>query len=422
MQSFKFIHAADIHLDSPLRGLSRYEGLPVEEIRKATRTAFDNLIRFACDEKVDFLIIAGDLYDGNWKDMSTGLYFASAMGRLASHGIQVYLVRGNHDAASVLTRTLPPIPNVHIFSEVQAETFVLQDLDVALHGRSFTAQRVTEDMTPLYPAPVPGLFNIGLLHTSLVGYAEHETYAPCSPPVLTAKGYDYWALGHVHDHAIIATAPPIVFSGVLQGRHIRESGPKGAVLVEVVHGEVAEMRLVALDVFRWARVVIGCEDLHSIDQLHEALRQALRTTIEQHADDRAVIVRLSLVGRTTLHATLADSLSQLRDEARALAADVSPELWVEKLTLDTQPDLSPQQIQASTGALEDLLGLSSEHGEHPELLLALETELAPFLSAHPKPQAGDEDTLTAQARAGQWDRIAAVASGALRSRLLAGLQ
>jgi DNA repair exonuclease SbcCD nuclease subunit len=154
MQSFKFVHAADIHLDSPLRGLSRYEGLPVEEIRKATRTAFDNLIRFACDEKVDFLIIAGDLYDGNWKDMSTGLYFASAMGRLASHGIQVYLVRGNHDAASVLTRTLPPIPNVHIFSDVQAETFVLQDLGVALHGRSFTAQRVTEDMTPSYPVPV----------------------------------------------------------------------------------------------------------------------------------------------------------------------------------------------------------------------------------------------------------------------------
>jgi DNA repair exonuclease SbcCD nuclease subunit len=119
LTSFKFLHAADIHLDSPLHGLSRYEGLPVDEIRSATRAAFDNLVQFAIDEAVDFVVIAGDLFDGGWRDMGTGLYFAKAMGRLDQASIPAFLLAGNHDAASVVSRTVPWPPNVHLFGSSQ---------------------------------------------------------------------------------------------------------------------------------------------------------------------------------------------------------------------------------------------------------------------------------------------------------------
>ncbi len=148
---FRFLHTADIHLDSPLHGLSRYEGLPVDEIRGATRAAFDNLVQCAVDAAVDFVLIAGDLFDGDWRDMSTGLYFARAMGRLDQASIPVFLLSGNHDAASVVTRTIPWPPNVRQFGSRRAETHTLPDLGVAIHGQSFSTPAVTENLVLAYP-------------------------------------------------------------------------------------------------------------------------------------------------------------------------------------------------------------------------------------------------------------------------------
>src|SRR5690606_3435278 len=133
VRDFRFIHAADIHLDSPLRGLSRYEGLPEDGIRGATRGAFDNLVRSAIEEAVDFVLIAGDLFDGEWRDMGTGLYFARAMGRLSQSGIPAFILAGNHDAASVITRSVPWPPNVRLFGARTPETHLLPELGVAIH-------------------------------------------------------------------------------------------------------------------------------------------------------------------------------------------------------------------------------------------------------------------------------------------------
>ncbi|MCL4216761.1 MAG: DNA repair exonuclease, partial [Candidatus Hydrogenedentes bacterium] len=159
MSTFKFIHAADIHLDSPLKGLERYEGAPVESIRGAARTAFRNLIDLAIQESVDFVLIAGDLYDGNWKDYSTGLFFGNSMGRLRQAGIPVFMIRGNHDAQSVITRSLSLPDNVHVFSESAPETKQVEGLGVAIHGQSFATQAVDADLAAAYPEAVPGAFN-----------------------------------------------------------------------------------------------------------------------------------------------------------------------------------------------------------------------------------------------------------------------
>ena len=98
--NFKFLHAADLHLDSPLKRLARYEGAPVDELRSAPRAALRNLVSLAIEEKVDFVLIAGDLYDGDWKDYNTGLFLNQRLKELQSASIPVYLVKGNHDAES----------------------------------------------------------------------------------------------------------------------------------------------------------------------------------------------------------------------------------------------------------------------------------------------------------------------------------
>ena len=204
----KFLHAADVHLDSPLRGLERYDEAPAAEIRGATRRAFENLVELAITEAVGFVLLAGDLYDADWKDYNTGLFFARQMARLQEAGIQVLVIAGNHDAASQITRALRPPPNVHLFSTRAPETVVLDRLGVAVHGQGFATRAVTDDLTRAYPPARSDLFNIGLLHTSLDGRPGHEPYAPCTLEGLRSRGYQYWALGHVHQQEVVSRGTP----------------------------------------------------------------------------------------------------------------------------------------------------------------------------------------------------------------------
>ncbi len=223
----------------------------MEQIRLAARRAFDNLVQLAIDEQVAFVLLAGDLYDGDWKDYNTGIYFVNRMGRLREAGIPVIMVSGNHDAASQITRSLKLPDNVTLFPHRSVGTLHLDHLGVAIHGQSFSARSVMDDLVRNYPQGDPLLFNIGLLHTSLNGRPGHEPYAPCTLDALRSKGYQYWALGHIHQREEICRDPWVVFSGNIQGRHIRETGPKGCTLVSVDEGRVISVEERELDVLRW---------------------------------------------------------------------------------------------------------------------------------------------------------------------------
>ena len=174
----KFIHAADIHLDSPLDGLSAYTDAPLTLLRTATREAFTRLITEAIDQAVDFMVLAGDLYDGTWRDHNTGIFFCGEMGRLKKAGIPVYLLFGNHDAESEMTKKLQLPDNVFVFEARKPCTWRIEPLRVALHGQSFRQKETTENLATDYPPPLAGWFNIGVLHTALEGNAAHARYAP----------------------------------------------------------------------------------------------------------------------------------------------------------------------------------------------------------------------------------------------------
>jgi DNA repair exonuclease SbcCD nuclease subunit len=350
---FSFIHAADIHLDSALHGLERYEGAPVEEIRSATRRAFENLIDLAIDAEVAFVLLVGDLYDGDWKDYNTGLYFVDRMNRLYESGIRVIIVAGNHDAASQITKHLRLPDNVTLFSTKQPEQVVFEDLGIAIYGQGFATRAVTDDISQTYPQGDPQLFNIGLLHTCLDGKPGHEPYAPCTVDGLRSKGYQYWALGHVHKREVISEDPWIVFPGNIQGRHAREFGPKGCTLVTVKQGEIVAVEHRDLDVFRWSRCELDVSSSETVDDVYEQVRLALQNESDA-AEGRPVAVRLLLRGSSAAHTALRQNQERWVQEYRALATgQVGAGVWLEKVSIKTTA------LTSYEGDLERDDGLSS---------------------------------------------------------------
>ena len=337
---FRFLHAADIHLDSPLKGLEAYPDAPIDQIRSATRRAFDSLVDLAIEEEVAFVLLAGDLFDGDWKDYNTGIYFMNRMGRLKEAGIDVFVVSGNHDAASQISRTLHLPENVRLLSHKKPETMILDHLNVAIHGRSFPSRSVSEDLTRDYPQGERGLFNIGLLHTALTGRPGHEPYAPCTLDGLKSKGYQYWALGHVHQREEVHREPWILFPGNIQGRHIRETGPKGCTLVTVDEGQVKGVEHRDTDVLRWVICRVDLSGCETNEECLESVRQAFEGEIGG-SGGRPVAVRLVLEGATPLHGKLHERSLHWMEEFRAMAASLT-EVWLEKVVFSTRRKVTPE--------------------------------------------------------------------------------
>lgn len=387
----KFLHAADIHLDSPLRGLERYEGAPVDEIRGATRKAFDRLIDFAISQEVSFVLIAGDVYDGDWKDYNTGLYFVGCMRKLEAAGIPVYLLAGNHDAASVITRKLRLPDNVHTFSTKKPETMLIDSLNVAIHGQGFATKAVNEDISQAYPQGDASLFNIGMLHTCLDGKPGHDPYAPCTVDGLRSKGYQYWALGHIHVREVVSNDPFIVFPGNIQGRHARETGPKGCTLVTVDDGRVAAVEHYDMDVMRWMRCELDVCSSDSpdavYDQVHEALQQA-----SNDAQGRALAVRLVLTGSCAAHAQLQRDRDHWVQEYRSLASGLGGAgVWLEKVSLRTQASVSTTDMLERDDALAGLMDSISDIDLSESALELYAEELSTLRIKLPPPLLSGED-------------------------------
>jgi DNA repair exonuclease SbcCD nuclease subunit len=348
---FSFIHAADIHLDSPLRGLEAYEGAPVKAIRSATRRAFVNLIDLAIDRQVDFVLLAGDIYNGESRDYNTGLFFSRQMQRLREADIRVVMARGNHDAMTQVTRTVTLPKEVHELPPGKPTSVAFEDLGVVVHGQSFDKRDCSQNLAANYPAATPGAFNIGLLHTSVGGHEDHETYAPCTLDDLIARDYQYWALGHVHEAATLCKEPWIAFPGNLQGRHIRETGPRGCLLVDVDNGRV-RARPQDVDVFRWYRVAADAEDCEDLD----ALIERAMDEIEALDEPRESAVRLTLQGAGDVHQALCRDWERAVAELRNAALQrFGGRIWIEKIERQTRGRLDLSEAMAGDDAVGSLL-------------------------------------------------------------------
>lgn len=362
----KLLHAADLHIDSPLRGLDRYPGAPAEYLRNATRIAVDNLVALALEEKVTAVLLAGDIYDGSWRDVNTGLYFTQQMDLLREADIPVFMVSGNHDAENKMTMKLSLPGNVYRFSPDGAESVVRDDLGLAVHGQSFAQAEVKDDLAAGYPDPAPALFNVGLLHTSLEGRPGHGRYAPCNLEQLVGHGYDYWALGHIHKRDVMsADGVHVVFPGNTQGRHAGETGGKGCTLITVDgSGSVERLEHRDLDsAARWHDVRVDMADAHDLDDACHLVERSLRHQVADRAvDGRVDAVRVIASGTSEAHTALLTQQEEFTAEVHRISQQY-PSVWIEKTRVHTS---RPHDKSAS----EQIVGLVADVREEAGRLAA----------------------------------------------------
>jgi DNA repair exonuclease SbcCD nuclease subunit len=358
MDSFRFVHAADLHIDSPFAGVGDADNRVATRLREATYEAFQNLVDLCINQNADFLVIAGDVYDGADRSVRAQLRFRDGLAKLAEHGIQSFVVHGNHDPLDGWQSSISWPEGVHIFGTEPEWKNIEKNGEVvaAVQGISYRKREVTDNLALRFSPPQSGnLFAIGLLHANVGANSAHPNYAPCTVEELSASGIDYWALGHVHTRQTLKRAAPVIaYPGNTQGRHLNETGARGALVVDVDSGGASRTEFVALDVVRWERCEVDISNLETIDSLDSAIRQAT-DNLSVQAEDRDVVCRVTLVGRGPLHEQLtADgAVGDLLDSARhAWSGGGSPWVWVERIVDQTRPAIDIE----SRAKQDDFLG------------------------------------------------------------------
>lgn len=297
------------------------------------------------------------------------MFFVKQATRLRAAGIPLFVIAGNHDAANKMTRSLPLPDNVTFFSADAPQTVTLDDLDVAIHGQSFATAEVLDDLSLAYPAAIRGCLNIGLLHTSADGREDHDPYAPCSLDGLKLKGYDYWALGHIHKREVLCREPWVAFAGNIQGRHIRETGPKGCYLVQVDDQRRLEATFHPLDVMRWE---VAQVDLQQISHADDVLQEVTASLEQLHAQaqGRPLAIRVELSGATPVHRELQADQDHWMHQIRGLALDAGQgQFWIEKVKLRTSdPARATASRQIDEAAVGELTELFSQVRANPQIL------------------------------------------------------
>ncbi|MER8632291.1 DNA repair exonuclease [Mesorhizobium opportunistum] len=343
--AFRFVHTADIHLDSPLRSLALRNLKLAELVGDASRQAFVSIVDMCLEERVDALVIAGDLYDGDQTSMKTARFVATQIGRLHQAGIRVFKIRGNHDALSRISKQLVFPDSVTIFGgRAQSALQTSGGLDVVFHGLSFTQSKAPDSLLPKYPTAREGAVNVGIMHTSLAGSVGHDVYAPCSVADLQNHGFDYWALGHIHVRQVYPGArSTVVMPGIPQGRDINEAGEKSATLVTILDDGSLEIEERLTSIAQFERLSVDLTGAVEWPEVVTRVRDALEQ-LRSNVRSRHLLARVNLTGATLLSWQLIRDRDLLLAEAQQAAGQLGA-TWIEKLDLDV--------LSSGTEAVED---------------------------------------------------------------------
>jgi exonuclease SbcD len=353
MTAYRFVHAADVHLDSPLRSLALRDPRLAEFVGDASRKVFSRIVDLCLDEQVDAFLLAGDLYDGEQTSMKTACFLAEQLNRLNAANIKVFVIRGNHDALSKITKELVLPENVHLFgsrADLVEVSRIRGERPIAIHGLSFAKPHAAECLLSKYKPPVAGAINIGLMHTSLDGSPPHDVYAPCSTAELLASGFRYWALGHIHKRSMTEGPCAVVMPGIPQGRDVGEHGPKSVTLTSVMDdGSVTvEERIVSLAQFE--RVAVDASGVASWSDLAGRLERAIGDAASRSASDH-LVARVAVSGATPLAWNIRRDADLLRTEAETRAEAIG-NVWIEKIDTDCR-----RPVASSTGSADPVEAL-----------------------------------------------------------------
>lgn len=392
--AFRFLHTGDLHLDSPVTGLiSEAPSEVLAVLREATTRAWHNIVRTALVDRVDFVVVAGDVFEAASPTLLGQTRFRDGLAELGAAGIRSYVVHGNHDPldgrAWAPSITWPDA--VHRFGTDAGEWVAHErggEVVAHVHGRSYPRAAVSENYAIGYRAQAGAPFSIGLLHANVGDRPGAGNYAPCSLEDLRTAGMDYWALGHIHQPGRILDDPPGVYCGIPQGRDPGELGARGCWLVEVGRDRRARTTFVPTDVVRWHPLEIGIQGLTEDEALLRTAREAMGAALDG-ADGRSLVVRVSITGRGPLHATLRrpgylDDLRQILNEERSTR---EPFAWVESIRNASRPEVDLEIRREAPDFVGDFLRTvaaarrsvrTTDPEEHERWNVELRSALAPL--------------------------------------------
>ncbi|MEN6357873.1 MAG: DNA repair exonuclease [Armatimonadota bacterium] len=380
--SFTFVHAADLHLDCPFDGLGYISPELSSVLQNATFASLDNIVKLCLARSVDFLVIAGDVYNCSDKSLRAQLRFRSALEKLSEAGISSYIVCGNHDPSNGWSASLDWPASVHFFSSSELEVRpVIRNgsLIATVHGISHSKSGITENLALRLSHDKDSPFAVALLHCNCGQAASYDPYAPCTLADLADSGFDYWALGHIHKRAILRdSAPLVVYPGSSQGLNPKETGPKGCYIVSVDDAGSASLEFTETDAIRWFDEEISATGVTQEQELIDSLGERLEDI--RRRSGRPALVRFHLIGRTPLHRTLARKaiLEDITDDLRQSESLHGDFVWVESIIDETRPDINIDERRLSEDFVGDFLRLAQEARQNPDRLAGLRSALQPL--------------------------------------------
>jgi len=385
MESLRFVHAADLHLDSRFRGIGRARPALRDRLQSATLGALERVVDHTISVKADFLIIAGDLYDSKDRSLRALVAFRKEMERLAERNIPVFVVHGNHDPLNGWGSGFQLPPNVITFGgRADTEPFIRRGREVAqITGISYTRERVTDNLAASFKPAEGAPYSIAVLHANVGHQSGHADYAPATIEELTAAGFDYWALGHVHTRSVLATEPAmVVYPGNSQGRNPREGGPRGCYQVDIdTHGRAC-LEFVDTSVARWSHIELSIRESTQMDQLVDSMLEKGRDAASVF--DGPTVVRCTIRGNGPLHRDL--QRDEMDEELREVLQSV---VVAESVRICTGPELDIESLTRTETMVSDFLKLSERALEDPELRQKLADSLTPLFRRRDMPPIDD---------------------------------
>ena len=382
----RFVHASDLHLDSPFTGLKAAAPENVaERLYKATFDAYENIINLCISEEVDALLVAGDVYDGADRSLRAQLRFIEGLKRLDTEGIRSFVCHGNHDPLDGWQARLDYPPSCCRFGREWEAAPVFEGPNRAvIHGISYPKRDITQNLAHRLGRVDPGPFSIGLLHANVSNDPNHAAYAPCSIDDLSGSGVDYWALGHVHTRQVLSEREPaVVYPGNPQGRHPNETGARGVDLVEVDDGGNVHLKFHPMATVQWESLPVDITPFETEQQLLDALHQWMQRVLDG-ADDRSVVVRMTLTGRGELNRTLRrpNTIEDLVEAINREWAEGSPFVWCERIEDASASPVDREARRKGSDCLAEALRTADSAKTDAELLTRLGAGLSDLYEHH----------------------------------------
>jgi len=374
MESLRFIHAADLHLDSPFRGLANANPRLRDTLQSATVGALEAIVDHTILSKSDFLVIAGDLYDSSDRSLRALVAFRRQMERLAERDISVYIVHGNHDPLNGWGSDFHLTPNVTTFAgKPKTEPVIRRGKEIArVTGVSYIRERVTENLASAMHPEDDSPYSVGVLHANVGGQTGHADYAPVTLDELIHSGFNYWALGHVHTRSVLAAEPvAVAYPGNPQGRNSRETGARGCLQIDVDRNGRAHLEFIEMNRARWEHLEVSIREITTIDNLITELMDRGRDAASRF--DGPTVIRCTLTGNGALHRDL-----QRDGMAEELCEQLQSTVCTESVRIATGPQLDFESLTRTETLVADFLKLAERALEDPEIRQKLTDSLTPL--------------------------------------------